>query len=411
MERVRDMSRVNQLDPWDPKRLPEESPYYWKGSPQVLRRSSLRDEGRLILVDLFSGAGGFSVGFEQAGFVSALGLDIYTVAAKTFMEHHPRAGFILGDARAVTPEMLLEALNGLRPHVVTGGVPCQGFSLTNRKRNDEDPRNYLFREFIRLARFLDPDVLIVENVSGIRSAANGKFVLEIVRAMEEAGYRAHVEVLNAADFGVPQHRKRIFFVGVRPGIEFRWPRPTHGPLGEHPWVSVWEAIGDLPPLGPGESAHEYHLPPQTDYQRRMREGAVLLGNHESPKHPKGTSEMIANTPPGEPMYEKFRQRIRLHPDRPSPTIVAGGIRPQFQFGHPTQPRGLTVRELARLQSFPDVVYFHGGIVQGRVQTGNAVPPLMARALALAVRAALEDGFDPEEHGVPLRSAVTRVALF
>lgn len=405
------MSRVEHLDSWDSRRPPEESPYYWKENPEILRRNSLRDEGRPIVVDLFSGAGGFSVGFEQAGFSSALGLDIYTVAAKTFMDHRPRAGFILGDARAVTPEMLLEALNGIRPHVVTGGVPCQGFSPANRKRNDNDPRNYLFREFIRLARALRPEVLIVENVSGIRSAAKGRFVAEIVRAIEEAGYRVHVEVLNAADFGVPQRRKRIFFVGVMPGIQFRWPRPTHGPRGERPWVTVWEAIGDLPPLDPGGSADEYSFPPQTDYQRSVREGAVLLYNHESPRHPKGTSEMIANTPPGEPMYKKFRQRVRLHPDLPSPTIVAGGIRPQFQFGHPTQPRGLTVRELARLQSFPDTVRFHGGNVQGRVQVGNAVPPLLARALALAVRAALEADFDPGEHGVPLRREIAQVALF
>jgi DNA (cytosine-5)-methyltransferase 1 len=126
-----------------------------------------------------------------------------------------------------------------------------------------------------------------------------------------------------------------------------------------------------------------------DFQRLMRaKSDGILWNHEAPDHPQDTIERIRNTNPGQPMYQAFKQRIRLHPERPSPTQVSGGIRPQFQFGHPTDARGLTIRERARLQSIPDHVNFAGGLVQGRVQTGNAVPPLMARALGKALARAL-----------------------
>jgi DNA (cytosine-5)-methyltransferase 1 len=156
-------------------------------------------------------------------------------------------------------------------------------------------------------------------------------------------------------------------------------------------VTVWEAIGDLPPLEPGESKTEYTAEPHSAYARLMRAGASRLFNHEAPFHDERTLRRIARARPGEPLYESFRQRIRLDPNRPSPTIVAGGIRPQFLFAHPFQNRGLTVREQARLQSFPDTFVLEGGMVQGRVLTGNAVPPLLAEALAGAIRRALCGG--------------------
>ncbi len=399
------------LDPWDPRRPPEESPYYEKGRPRLLRRAIEPPAGKPVIADLFSGAGGFSVGFEMAGYHSVLGLDIYGPAAKTFMGAHPGAGYILGDARLVGTSLLREALGHASPTVMTGGVPCQGFSRANRKRSDDDPRNQLFREFLRLVEPFRPPALVVENVSGMKVAASGRFVEEVKAAMGELGYEVYVNILNAADYGVPQERMRLFFVGIRKDLHgsrrFRWPAPTH-PNGAR--LTVWDAIGDLPRLDIGERATEYATPPQNRYQQLMREGVNRLSNHEAPRHPGETVERIRNTEPGAPMYESFRQRVRLHPEKPSPTLLAGGIRPQFQFGHPTQPRGLTVRERARLQSFPDRIFFEGGVVQGRVQTGNAVPPLLAKALALAIRAALEEGFDPEAVGLRLRTPVDQPAL-
>jgi len=157
--------------------------------------------------------------------------------------------------------------------------------------------------------------------------------------------------------------------------------------------TVGMAISDLPSLGNNERKMAYDAPPQSDYQALMRgngdikiAASASLSNHVAPNHPPDTIEKIRNTPQGKPMYQKFKQRIRLALDAPSPTQLAGGIRPQFQFGHPTQPRGLSIRERARIQSFPDSYEFVGGIVQERVLTGNAVPPLMIYELAKPIAA-------------------------
>jgi DNA (cytosine-5)-methyltransferase 1 len=167
-------------------------------------------------------------------------------------------------------------------------------------------------------------------------------------------------------------------------------------------VTVWEAIGDLPLLEPGESKAEYTTEAHSAYTRLMRAGASRLFNHEAPSHDERTLKRIASARPGEPLYESFKQRVRLDPNRPSPTVVAGGIRPQFFFAHPFQNRGLTVREQARLQSFPDTFVFEGGMVQGRALTGNAVPPLLAEALAEAIKRALEACDPGRDHGIRVK---------
>jgi DNA (cytosine-5)-methyltransferase 1 len=214
--------------------------------------------------------------------------------------------------------------------------------------------------------------------------------MEVEAGMKELGYNTTSTVLNACDFGVPQRRRRVMFIGILPGYSFKWPEPTHGSgPGLKPFVTVGDALlGDLPELGSNEFADEYSGPPVNEYQKFMRKRSKKLQNHQAPNHPKATIKRIASTKPGEPMYDSFKQRIRLHRDHLSPTIVSGGIRPQFAYGHPTQPRGMTIRERARLMSFPDWYNFVGGIVQGRVQTGDAVPPLLALAVASSIRDAL-----------------------
>lgn len=373
---------------WDPRTAVEENPCNWPGEPVLRpRREPLRAD-RPLLVDLFCGAGGFSAGLERAGFEPALGVDIHLPSIETYTLNHPRASAILGDMRRVDDRLLRHALGARRVALVTAGVPCQGFSLCNRKRHDGDRRNWLFREFIRAVRLLRPRLVILENVSGLRAAANGAFARRIEEAIAASGYRVESRLLNAAEFGVPQIRRRLFFVGVRDGAFIPWPEPTHGP-GRRPCVTVAEAIGDLPPLASGESARAQVARAVTPYQRLMRDGADELHNHAAPRHPASTIRRIARTRPGEPMYARFRQRVRLDPDAPSPTQVSGGIRPQFALGHPAQPRGLTIRERCRLQSFPDRHVICGGIVQGRVQTGNAVPPLLAEALGRALMSLLD----------------------
>jgi DNA (cytosine-5)-methyltransferase 1 len=367
------------LDVWDPRVQPEENITNWTERPVLHPPRKPSGANGPALVDLFCGAGGFSIGLEAAGFHSVLGIDIHVPSCQTYALNHPGAAGILGDIRRVPEAMIEQSLGGRGVDLVTAGVPCQGFSICNRKRHDGDRRNWLFREFIRLVRLLEPRGVVLENVSTLRSAAAGAFSERIAEAIARSGYSVESRVLNAADFGVPQMRRRVFFIGLRRGRRIRWPEPTHGE-GRLPHTTVWEAIGDLPELGSGESADRWATSPQSHHQHLMRRGADSLHNHEAPRHPRRTVEKIAKTAPGEPMYPRFTQRIRLHRDRPSPTQVSGGIRPQFSFGHPTQPRGLTVRERCRIQSIPDRHVITGGIVQGRVQTGNAVPPPLAEAI-------------------------------
>lgn len=376
-------TRNNKSGVWDPRIAPEENVTNWGDSP-VLRPALKTSRSRKpTLVDLFSGPGGFSVGLEWAGFQALLGLDHHLPSANTYAKNHPHAATILGDIRKVSDQMILDALGGRKVDLVTAGVPCQGFSICNRKRHDDDKRNFLFHEFIRVVRLLQPKAVILENVSSLRSAGDGRFERDIAEAIAQSGYHVESRVLSAAEFGVPQLRRRIFFVGVRGEKKFAWPRPTHG-SASRPFVTTWEAIGDLPRLQVGEWADQYRGAAKTAYQRKMRKGAETLLNHRAPRHPQATIDKIARTAPGKPMYARFKQRIRLHPDQPSPTQVSGGIRPQFSLGHPKQPRGLTIRERCRIQSFPDCYEITGGIVQGRVQTGNAVPPLLAEVIGKAL---------------------------
>lgn len=173
-----------------------------------------------------------------------------------------------------------------------------------------------------------------------------------------------------------------------------FPPPTHG-YGLKPYVNLKEAFGDLPMIEAGEEATKYTKEPVTEYQKFLISRHNKLHNHKAPKHPPETIQKIASTAPGQPIYPKFKQRIRLSWDMQSPTQVAGGIRSQFQFGHPEKNRGLTIRERARIQSFPDDYIFEGGVVQGRVQTGNAVPPLLAKALGEKISETLDAYYSKE----------------
>lgn len=371
---------------WDPSVEVETNFYNWNGEPIVEFGARAQDLSKLGHVDLFSGCGGFSTGFEFAGFETAVALDIHPPSLQTLRRNHPAVRSILGDIRKVDSSQLSAMIDAGRPGlVVTAGVPCQGFSLSNRKRHADDKRNFLFLEFARVAKQLKPDVVVLENVSGLVSTKDGAFKRDIASAIEELGYDVHFALLNAADYGVPQMRKRVFFVGVPKGSVWLFPKREFG-LSSSPHRTVRDALlGDLPRLRAGTARHGYSGPPTSEFQRWLRaEHDDMLFNHEAPAHPQETIKRIRETRPGEPMYPAFKQRIRLHPDRPSPTQICGGIRPQFQFGHPTQARGLTIRERARIQSFPDWYEFAGGVTQGRVQTGNAVPPLLARAIAVQI---------------------------
>ena len=389
---------------WDNSVPVEKSAYLVEKEKYINYEHLSPPDGKYTMIDLFCGAGGFAVGCGFAGFESVLGIDHFEPAMETWTRNHPNAFGCLGDIRAIDPQTMkamLEKKGIEKIHLLTGGVPCQGFSRANRKHNDNDERNFLFLEYMKYVKVFQPDYIILENVSGMRTTAGGKFEEDIVKSMEELGYTTTVKLINAANYGVPQTRQRLVFVGVKNGRgltkHFKFPEGDYSDTaemtlfteGKKPYRTVADAISDLPFLGNSESCDTYILPAQSEYQKLMRGEMGFLGiqsperlsNHVAPSHPEETVQKIANTEPGKPMYERFKQRIRLRLDEPSPTQLAGGIRPQFQFGHPTQPRGLTIRERARIQSFPDSYVFYGGTVQERVQTGNAVPPLMIYAIA------------------------------
>jgi len=362
---------------------------YWNEDPIFEAARKSRVNGKPKVAELFCGLGGLSQGFIQAGFDLTLGADIHEPSIESYQLNHPTSSTLLGDLKRVSSSQMKSYLGHSGTEIMLAGVPCQGFSLANRKRHDDDERNQLFRDFLRLAKPIKPKAVVIENVSGMRSAAGGGFVSAISNAIEdELNLDVHVLFLNAADFGVPQTRSRLFFVGLPRGSRWVAPIPTHGPKAGVPYRTVRDAIFDLPPLASGEYANEYTQDPISELAIKLRGKETKLTNHEAPNHPQATIDRIKSTKPGSPLYSTFKQRIRLSWDLPSPTQVSGGIRAQFQFGHPSQARGLSIRERARIQTFPDAIQVLGGLVQGRIQTGNAVPPLLAQAIAEAIKRAL-----------------------
>lgn len=370
---------------WDKTVKIEENGYYWKKDPVLTKGEEIPND-KPIIVELFCGCGGTSLGFEMAGFEVVLGCDIHAPSIQTFKTNHPNCSTILGDVKKVDPYIIKELLNGRPLDVIIAGVPCQGFSLNNRKRHLEDDRNLMYKEFVRFIEILQPKVVVLENVSGMKSTGN--FVTDIEEDLSRAGkMTVKSQLLYAPDYGVPQKRSRLIFVGIRDEeFDFTAIKKTHGPETGKPYVTIKDAIGDLPSLKPKETKKKYKTKPFSEYQELMRQNTSnSVECHTAPNHPQDTIDKIKSTKPGEPMYSKFKQRIRLAWDIQSPTQVSGGIRPQFQFGHPEDARGLSIRERCRIQSFPDDFIVKGGIVQGRVQTGNAVPPLLAKAIALAIK--------------------------
>ena len=389
---MRSLLKLNSKKIWNPETRVEESLYYNNGEPIVYSPAKeFTRENHLSAVELFSGAGGLSTGLSDAGFRVVAGVDIHKPSTKTFSHNHRNAYAINADIKSLDPYILSDLTGVSQPDLLAAGVPCQGFSLNNRKRYARDDRNFLFREFVRFIKHLKPKAIVLENVSGMKSTSNGHFIDLIKKEIGNSGdYEVSHTILNAASYGVPQLRNRLFFVGVPKGLKFQWPEPRLFGTKDSPFITVREALSDLPTLPkPGDHSTGYENDASSEYQKLMRKNSAKLLNHSSPKHPSSTVKKILNTKPGEPIYAKFTQRIRLSWDLPSPTQVAGGIRSQYQFGHPEQGRGLTIRERARIQSFPDNYEFFGGVVQSRIQTGNAVPPILASAIGQQLLKSLE----------------------
>lgn len=317
---------------------------------------------------LFVGGGGLDLGFRQAGFQMLAASDIDPFAEKTHQKNWPDVPFILNDIRTLTIPMLAAATGGRRPDVILGGPPCQGFS-TLGDRLSSDPRNDLVDAFMRIVDGLRPQAVVMENVRAIATEYRGRYRDYVLKRFRDIGYNVHFAVLDAADYGVPQHRKRAIFVAFAdPRISYEFPNPTHG-VGRLSYATVGDAITDLAKK-PGEIPNHISLEHSEKVLRRYHlipEGGMLPPPSKLPKDIR--RQNFGST------YK------RLHRKRPSLTIVPGNNALPV---HPFLDRSLTPREAARIQTFPDDYVFLGDRRRQCILVGNAVPPLLARVLAKSI---------------------------
>lgn len=334
------------------------------------------------VIDLFSGCGGFSYGFESAGFHVVLGVDNDKAALETFKANHANSKTLLADLHQDQAiEDIINEVKGHKIDVIIAGPPCQGFSLTGARRKDDD-RNKLFYSVFKLAKRLKPQAVIIENVPGLATLYEGHAKDAILEEFQKLKLTSNYKVLFAPDFEVPQIRKRIFFVGLNSKLgTFEFPKEVLTP-DKYNTTSI--AISDLPSRENdfGVEQDKYDKPAKTEYQKKMRNGSKVLFNHVATKHTDHVINVISQVPEGGNHKDlpegvgdsrKFNEAwTRYHSNKPSKTIDTGH-RNHFHYKYNRVP---TVRENARLQSFPDDFVFYGTRTQQNKQVGNAVPPLL-----------------------------------
>ncbi len=347
----------------------------------------LKNQKRLVGIDLFCGAGGMTLGATRAGVDVIFAVEKCSKAAATYQLNFPDIPMHVGDIRALKtlPPKPRGAMS-----VIFGGPPCQGFSTSNQKtRNAQNPNNWLFKEFVRLVKQWKPDWVVMENVKGITETEGGRFVISVLKALEKIGYTTAFQLLNARDFGVPQSRTRAFFVGSRTGHSYDFPTPHVGKA-----VSVRTAIRDLPTLDNGSNVDElpYKAKATSKYVRGLRNGCRTVRGNLVTKSATHIIERYRHVPPGgnwedvpESLFRNYTDRERCHAwiyrrlDPAKPSVVIGNFRKNMLI-HPTENRGLSIREAARIQSVPDDFCFSGTIGFQQQQVGNMVPPKLSEAV-------------------------------
>lgn len=340
---------------------------------------------KFTYIDLFSGAGGMSLGFEKAGFENIFSIDFDKNSRQTYKNNFPNHVLIEKDIKYLTEKEILELTKDKEVDIIIGGTPCQGFSMAGNIGRSfiDDSRNHLFKEFARVVSILKPKFFIIENVARIYNYNKGKTRKEIISLFNKLGYEIECKILNSANYGVPQVRNRVFFIGNRLHLQNKFPEKTHDKNAQTTinnskikrWVTIKEAIGNLPKLKSGESSN--------------------IPNHEAMSHSEQMLNKMSYVSNGGSRYQipekirpisgDVRKYIKYNADEPS-ICITGDMRKVF---HYAQNRALSVRELARIQSFQDDFIFVGSKLSQQQQVGNAVPPLIAQAIAKTIKRELK----------------------
>lgn len=345
------------------------------------------DKKKPKVIDLFAGVGGLSYGFMKAGFDIVLANEIDETIAMSYSKNHPNTQMINKDITQLDIKKIFKAYKN-NIDVIIGGPPCQGFSQKGKRKTIYDERNFLFRYYFKVVEYIEPEYFLIENVPNILTAENGLFKNEIINLFESIGYSVNCDVLKASDFGVPQDRRRAIIIGKKGKIKPKLPKPTNET------VTIYDAISDLEYLnsGEGEETQAYKMSPKTKYQQVMRKNSKILYNHVVTKHSKEAIQKLKMIPPGKGKEVLPKSMLtksiysgtwsRMIYEGQSVTITTRFDTPSSgRFTHPILNRCITVREAARIQSFPDDFVFYGSKNSQMKQVGNAVPPLLGMAIA------------------------------
>ena len=391
-----------------------------RGSIQILGINNLSS---MKSVDLFAGAGGLSCGLKQSGFIPVLANELVRQYAETYQLNHQDAQVIVGDIRQLSRTNIKELLGVKEGEIdlVAGGPPCQGFSINAPIRTLDDERNHLFKDFLRVVYELKPKAVLIENVTGIISLGKGTVVQQIYAELEAMGYKVSHKILFAGHYGIPQMRFRTVFIGIKKYKgEISFPQPEFDakaatnfsgakelclsisslfPKNLKPQVNVWDALSDLPEIQGSRtvSPQQYTAKPQNNYQKYLRKDSKEVTSHYCARIAEVNIERLKHIPQGgswrDIPYDLLPEGLkrarrsdhtkrygRLHPDALCSTVLTKCDPHWGSFFHPTQDRVISVREAARIQSFPDSYIFSGSITQQYEQVGNAVPPLLGKMI-------------------------------
>lgn len=407
LSQMYDDYRMNE-NGWENNPLRKYCNYY------IQNRQEHYDHDAPKLIDLFCGAGGLSLGFTQCGFITSLANDIQECCIDTYSHNHPetpRKNIILGDINSIIPD-LDSHLRFKDVDVIIGGPPCQGFSMANRQRLIDDPRNHLYKSYVKVVSIVKPKFFIMENVKGMLPVAR-----QVIEDFNSIGYDVQCKVLRAEDFGVPQHRERLIFIGNRLGIDNQLIFDDISKISSHTARTVLhDALIGLRPLQAsriknateqgsiesGSKIEKNNAKAVNAYVSLINQNRAmpLVFNHKARYNNDRDIEIFSRLNPGDrsddpkiadimPYARRnniFKDKyFKLEPDKVCKTITAHMKFDCNMYIHPFQARGLTPREAARIQSYPDDYFFRGPYTKTYMQIGNSVPPLMGRAIAMAIR--------------------------